>query len=145
MSVKTSKLTYSVRQSYDADLARYLHAKIFPTDEWYDRDTSVYWIVWDNYKRPVGFCMLAPVDKEIVFLSRAGLLKEARGKGLHMRMLKVRERWCKKMEFNTIITYTVLDNIRSSYNLQKAGYFLYEPEYKYASDENDCLYWIKEI
>lgn len=145
MSVKKSKLSYSVRHSYDADLARYLHAKIFPTDEWYQKDSSIYWIVWDNYKRPVGFCMLAPVDEEIVFLSRAGLLKEARGKGLHTRMIATREKWAKKLGFKKIITYTLVSNIRSSYNLQKAGYFLYEPEYKYASDENDVLYWIKEI
>lgn len=145
MSVKSSNLTYSVRQSYDADLARYLHAKIFPTDEWYDKDSSIYWIVWDNYKRPVGFCMLSPCDDEIVFLSRAGLLSEARGKRLHTRMLTTREKWAKKLGFKKIITYTLITNIRSSYNLQKAGYFLYEPEYKYASDDNDVLYWIKEI
>lgn len=143
MNEKTSS-KFKIRRTHDCELVESLHAKIFPTDDWYNNEKSVYWIVWKD-KEPVGFCMLAPFDDNIVFLSRAGLLEVATGKGLHGRMIRVRERFAREYKFSSIITYTIIGNIKSSRNLQKAGYFLYIPEYQYASDDDDVLYWLKEI
>jgi len=131
-----------VKKSDDKNLVIELHKKTFPCDEFDDSPSNEYWIVW-NGKTPVGFCILRPLklDKDSVFLSRAGLLYEARGKGLHRRMITVRLRWAKKNGYTSALTYTARDNAQSFSNLQKAGFRLYWPENLYAG--KNFLYWIK--
>lgn len=133
---------FKIRRCHDIELVKKLHLETFPTDEWYNNPTAVSWVVWLEDK-PVGFCMVSIWDGKYGFLARAGLSKEARGCGLHMRLIRVRESFCRKSGFTRVLTYTKIDNIRSSHNLQKAGYYLYIPQYAYA--DKDCLYWMKEL
>ena len=122
-----------------------MHKETFPNDEFdYTVDTEA-WLVFDENNKPVGFCTIRPVktDKDTVFLSRAGLLFSARGKGLHKRMITVRLNWARKYGFKMCITYTTRDNFTSFHNLQKAGFLLYYPDSLYAG--KDCLYWMKEL
>jgi ribosomal protein S18 acetylase RimI-like enzyme len=124
----------------DAELVKSLHTEIFPMDAWYESKRSVMWVVWQG-KEPVGFCMLSTTSEDYVFYSRAGVKRAYRGNGFQVRMLRVRERYARKHGFKKAITYTKIDNTNSNHNLQKAGYMLYAPQYKYA--DPDCLYWLK--
>lgn len=136
---------YRIRKTSNKDQVLELHKKTFPMDEFdYTPDTQS-WLVFDDKNNAVGFCTIRPVrtDKATVFLSRAGLLYSARGKGLHRRMITARLRWAKKNGYKYCITYTTLDNFTSFHNLQKAGFYLYYPDYRYAG--KNCLYWCKEL
>jgi len=140
MNAKSSR--YTIRKCEDIELVKKLHTEIFPSDEWYESSRSVIWVVWFK-KEPVGFCMLSETDNGFVFYSRAGVKRDHRGNGFQVRMLRVRERYARKCGFKKAITYTKMDNIKSNRNLQKAGYWLYVPEYQYA--DKDCLYWLKNL
>lgn len=144
MSVEKQKKKYKIFKTINEFLIRALHSEIFPDDEFYESEgEKIYWLVQDQLNDIVGFCILSLLDDGIVFMARAGLYEGARGKGLHQRMIKVRERHARKNKFTIAITYTKIDNITSSRNLQKAGYMLYIPDYQYA--DADCLYWMKEL
>lgn len=131
-----------VRKTENIDLVRGLHQEIFPEDYKDFTEGDQHWIVWDE-GRPVGFCSLRPLDYGIVFLNWAGLLREAQGKGLHKRMIRVRERWCRANNKESIITYTTVDNIQSARNLLKLKYELFLPEYPWAG--KNFLYFHKKL
>src|SRR5690606_22351986 len=96
---------------------------------------DVHWFVWESGKDyPVGFCsagisMLTDEDGNrcYAFLSRAGVLPEARGHKLQRRMIKVREKWAKDQGLKGASTYVANWNTRSLINLLKSGYQIYEP------------------
>jgi hypothetical protein len=133
---------YKILLTTDKDLVKTLHDKIFPLDDWYESNRSIMWILWHG-KDPVGFCMMSETNDDYVFHSRAGITSGHRGNNLQVRMLRVRERYARSRGFKKAITYTKIDNIVSNHNLQKAGYWLYLPQYRYA--DKDCLYWIKNL
>ena len=134
-----------IRKSYDKKIAIELHEKTFSEDYFDDNPTNEYWLVHNEDNRPVGFCMLRllNLDEDSVFLSRAGLLEEARGKGLHTRMIRVRLAWAKKNGFKSALTYTSQDNATSYHNLQKCGFRLYWPDSLYAGQ--NFLYWMRSL
>ena len=115
-----------------------------PSDLWYEPDAgnkALHWLVRDENKNPVGFCILTIMKYGTAFLSFSGILEEARGNGLQCRMIRVRERKARKEGVKKLISYTKMHNIQSSHNLQKCGFELYAPEEPYA--DKDCLYWLK--
>lgn len=130
-----------IKRCYDPAVIRGLHKRIFPTDDFPD-ETTVDWVVLDG-DTAVGFCMMAEESKEIGYMVRAGIFSTYWGAGLHKRMIRTREMFARKIGMNIMITYTKIDNIQSSANLQKAGYQLYIPEKRYA--DFDCLYWRKKL
>lgn len=136
---------FRLKRTHDMELIDYLHKLIFPSDELYKTENKAYyWIVYDqDLKIPAGFCIGTDIGDNTMFLARAGLLDFACGNGLHKRMMRVLEKLARKIGIKTILTYTVLSNIRSSHNLQKYKYMLYAPEYNYVG--NNCLYWRKEL
>lgn len=137
-----AKNQYKIIPCNDKELIKRLHRKIFPTDVWYD-ELSYDWIVVDHSGKPVGFCMLSKWDSDIVYMARAGLLPCAQKKGLHMRMIRVRERFSRSQGFKKIITYTKVHNVQSMVNLQKAGFLIYLPVKQYA--DPDCVYWMRDL
>lgn len=133
---------YSVRLTENVDIVKELHAKTFPLDHFDQIKNSTYWLVWNN-DRPVGFCSVRKLDQKILFLSRAGLLGCARGKGLHKRMIQVRVRWAIRQGYDKLITYTTIENIQSSSNLEKCGFRRYIPDYAYAG--KNVLYYMRDL
>ena len=127
-------------ETYRPDLAMSLNEVIFPEDEFDFSVNDRFWIAYEK-GLPVGFASVRPLDNCIVYFNRAGLLEEARGKGLHIRLIERRLRWSRQHGFACAITYTV-DNPQSYSNLQKKGFRLYSPECKYVGD---VLYWIKYL
>jgi len=132
-----------IKKSSDIDLVRGLHQKIFPLDEPDLLETDQFWIVYSDRDKPVGFCSVRPLEYKTAYFNWAGLLEEAQGKGLHRRMIYTREKWCRRIGFKYIVTYTVIDNIQSSRNLLKCNYDLYLPEHYWA--EKNSLYFQKKL
>ncbi len=103
---------------------------------------NVIWLATDDNGEAVGFASVRPtVDRpEAAFLSRAGVLSGHRRKGLHKRLLKVRETYCEG-RFTYIWTYTALWNLGSANNIIRAGYLLFDPWWALP----DNLYFKKEL
>ena len=133
---------YIVRKTDKFDLILSLNRKIFPCDDLEICDNTVGWIIWHN-KTPVGFCTMRMLTHRIAYMDRAGILEEHRGKGLHKKLLRVRESYARRQNYKEIITYTVSDNFDSLFTLVRHGYKKYDPEYAYAG--RTCHYVIKDL
>lgn len=105
---------------------------------------NVLWLATDPEGEAVGFASIRPTTDhpEAAFLSRAGVLSGHRRKGLHKRLLKVREHYAYGMpEFDYIWTYTKSWNLGSANNIIRAGYLLFNPWWA----EENSLYFKKEL
>lgn len=130
-----------IQRTENYDLLFETHKELFPSDQLEIDSQCVAWFLMDG-NEIAGFCILKVLDYEIVFLHRAGIRKDYQGRGLQKRLIRVRERYARKIKASKIITYTLFDNHASSVNLLRCGYELYYPESLYAGH---CLYWIKLI
>ena len=102
-----------------------------------------WWIAFQNGS-PVAFAALTHYeDDDTAFLSLAGVLPCARGKGLQKRFIKKREKLAAELDCRRIITYTSYDNIVSANNLIKSGYLLYEPKWDWGV--TDAYYFRKVL
>lgn len=133
---------FSIRKTYDFFSIVALNQEIFPGDL-LDVSTNVHgWIVrCGDDRKPIGFCTCTDIGHRILFLSRAGLLPNYFGYGLHKRLINIRLRYAKVNGFKTVITYVKKDNYASFANLIKCGFLIYTPEYDYAG--KDFIYLIK--
>lgn len=121
-----------------------LFKAIFPVDEWEMPKKSVHWIIYDSEDLPIGFCSCHKLAYENgIFLSLAGLLPCARGKGYHKDLIKTRLKWAKRNGLKFAVTYTARENQSSYDNLQDLGFRLYEPDYKWVG--HNFYYWIKKL
>ena len=123
-------------------LLDFLDLSTLPGDEPYDKVGSVWWVAYDG-KTPVGYAGIKRWGSTMAFLCRAGVLKEARGQGLHRRLLRVREAWAKRLGIKTLITYTAPFNLQAANNLIRAGFVLYKPEEEWGVEH--ALYFWKDI
>jgi GNAT superfamily N-acetyltransferase len=93
-----------------------------------------------------GYAALQLVDGgKAAFLSRCGVLPGYRGKGLQAALIKVRERFARKLGIKTVITYTTVTNLGSANSLIKCGYKLYRPAYDWGFKWGHGLYWHRGI
>lgn len=125
-----------IKRTNDEELIRALHKETFPSDEFYESKSNVYWIAVAKYSSKeddiVGFAIATELEHGIIFLSRAGVVRRARGKGLQRRLIKARVNYAKRKGFKVVITYTTVQNIKSFVNLIKCKFTPYLPEYAYA-------------
>jgi len=131
-----------LRKTNKLDDILILNAIIFPEDDLDVSKKTFHWIAKEG-SMPIGFCSAKDIGYRILYLTRAGVLKEHRGNGIQKRFIKARERFAKRNNFKKIITYTLKDNYQSIASLIKSGYLLYKPEYDYAGPE--FVYLIKEL
>lgn len=115
---------------------------VMPADIPYPKQGSTWWLVWDK-DMPMGFCGLKRWNESTGFLCRAGVLRGARGAGLHRRLLRTRERSAKVMGITLLVTYVAGHNPKSANNLIKCGYTIYVPQVKWGGD--GCIYFRKTI
>ena len=136
---------FKIEPCYDKSLIDYLQRRWFPGDRVFTGE-SADWVVRADDGNLVGFCMLA-VDymgrPDVAFLARAAVAPDARGHNLHVRMLRTRERYARRVGITRIYTYTSPRNIKSNVNLQRASYTLYEPPTLYVGKK--WLYWQKHL
>lgn len=116
----------TLRQSTDRSLNHSLFVRVFTPPEW-PGDHHTFWVAWRG-EQPVGFCsaVFLPIEGA-VFLSSAGVLPVARGKGLQRRMIATRCRWARQHGARWVVTYAVAGNWPSLTNLLRAGFRVYEP------------------
>ena len=133
-------MEYRIRRTRDYHTLIVLNKKIFGEGFEVDFAKHICWVVKDENNTPVGFCSYKKTTDDIVFLSRAGVLPEARGAGLQVRMIRTRLKHARTEGYNCAITYTVRDNPASFTSLQRCGFKLYIPEYEWVGPEQ--LYWI---
>lgn len=119
-----------------------MHKELMPGDPVlaYGKDV-VNWILYDKGKA-VGFCSVKRCSSRgELFLSRAAIATQYRGLGLHRRMIKARIKWAKENGFRHIVTYTSLENPRSSNNLVRCGFSLFHPADYWAGKEMLYFYF----
>jgi GNAT superfamily N-acetyltransferase len=130
----------TIRQTTDLEEIERLDRTLFAADTPVNYAKSYWWIARDGNKS-VAYAGLRVMDKNMAFLSRAGVVENARGKGLHRRLIQVRVRWAWLHGLNTLITYTLINNQASSNNLIRTGFRLYDPEWAWVG--RWVLYWIR--
>lgn len=118
-----------LRRTDDRRTVEALHVLCFPNDE-SDLDGQL-WLLYDDDDNAVGFCSARELEHEpgVVFLSRAGVLPSAQGKGLQRRMINARLQWAREVGAKWAITYTAPKNYPSMVNLLKCGFKLYEHDW----------------
>lgn len=103
------------------------------------------WFAAVENKKVLGYSAIALIpDQKLIFFSRAAVVPEARGKGIHKRLIKARLTKAKKFagKYHSIITYVVLDNVISGNNLIKHGFRLYTPQQQWAGD---VIYFARKL
>jgi GNAT superfamily N-acetyltransferase len=118
---------YQIRPTKDIEAVKELHTKLFGTK--CSLDGTDHWLVWEQGKSyPVGFCSGRKSSvKGWYFLARAGVLREARGKNLQQRLLRIRERRARTLGLVGCLTYVANWNSPSLVNLLKLRYTVYDP------------------
>lgn len=131
------------RHDGDKPLIEYLDSRLFVEEERVEHiNESAWWVGW-NGDIPVAYAGAKLIPQaNCVFLSRAGVMPEARGQGLQRKMIAIRLRWARQQGVKRVITYTHPLNVVSSNNLIRSGFLLYRPEWEWAGPE--FLYWIHE-
>ena len=139
------KLIDNLESDIQEVLAELHTLTFFDTAPVYDFSAGWWWLAYANndIKEEVGFCGLTKGRTiNTGYLCRSGVLPKHRGYGLQRRMIRVRERFSKKLGFTRLVTDT-LDNIQSSNNLIKSGYLMYTPEIPWGLAE--AAYWQKDL
>lgn len=108
-----------ITRCYDLELLRELHYRGFPDDDW-PGDDQTYWTARGCEGVPIGF-VSAKCERGKLFLSRVAVFSE-RGTGLGRRLLRVAERWGRRMGVKQAWTYVAGDNYPSINNMVKLGY-----------------------
>ena len=139
-------MKFTIQCTHRIDIVYQLHDKIFPNDDIPKLENAFHWLAYNEDGDPIGFAVLRElkgINKGTYFLSRAGVLKKYRGKGIHKRLIMVRERYIKREGGGTVVTYVSLDNPSSYASLIRRGYISYEPESKYCG--KNYMYLKKEL
>lgn len=108
----------------------------------YDFNVGWWWIATHG-KEDAGFCgMQYSKRRKAIYLCRAGVVQRFQGQGLHIRMIRVRERAARRMKQKMLVTDTN-NNIRSANNLIRCGFTMFEPETPWGL--GGATYWRKEL
>lgn len=134
---------FYIRETLDYNKIFDLNDIIFPGEELILHEERSHCFLCYFQGRAIAFGCLDTYHENFIFLSRAGVLPEFRGLGVHNRLLDRRIQWAFDNEFDTIITYTQKWNTSSSNNLIKRGFEFYNPEYRYGDD--DSLYFMLKL
>lgn len=122
---------------------KYLQLACLPHDEPIFPERGWWWLGY-SFGTPVAFCIMerSKTWSDTVYLSRAGVLRPWRGKGLQKKMLTIREKFARKCGYKWAITDTT-ENPPSANSLARRGYQMYEPAKPWAY--NTTLYWRKKL
>jgi predicted acetyltransferase len=116
-----------------------LQAACLPNDIPRDFSADTVWIGREG-RTPVAFCSIRALDDGQWYLSRAGVVPSARGKGLQKRMIRLRVAFARAHDAGaTVITDCTFDNYASANSLMTCGFRLYSPERRWSF--HDALYW----
>ena len=127
-----------------AALLKYLQLECLAFDETYDSSKGHWWIAYDG-ALPVAFAGIVQSVQwcDTGYLCRAGVIPAYRGRGLQKRLIRVRERKARQIEWNYIVTDTSNDNVQSSNSLIACGFRLFTPSKPWGLA--GANYWRKQI
>ena len=120
-----------------------LHRRVLPLDDLPDFSFGWWWLATCRGD-PVAFAGMVPVKSwnATMYLKRAGVIPEFRGRGLQRRLIHARCAKARRLGAERVITDTT-DNPASSNNLIACGFRMYTPTSPWAYS-NTC-YWIKTL
>jgi GNAT superfamily N-acetyltransferase len=113
------------------------------TDAELDGFHCYWWLAYLD-KEPVGFAGMVPSQryKNTGYLKRAGVTAAHRGRGLQLRLLKVRERKARSIGWTHLVSECT-NTVYSANNFIRAGFRMFEPETRWAFENS--MYWKKTI
>lgn len=118
-----------------------LDKTIFPEDHSIRFKECYFWLAFKG-REPVGYACLN-VKYGLAYFERGGVLKSHCGKGLYKRLIRAACAQAKRMKFDSVITYTLLDNVPSINGLTACGFRADNPEFKFVG--NRVCYWKKKL
>lgn len=121
-----------------------MQREVLPTDEPRELDGDLWWLAIAD-GRPVGFAAMRILPSEggvIAYLSRAGVLRCARGRGIQKRLIRARVRHAARLGATVVVTDTT-ENPASANSLIAVGFRMYEPQRAWAMPQS--LYWIRTL
>jgi Acetyltransferase (GNAT) family len=106
-------------------------------------DWGHWWLAYHG-TNPVAFAGLVPSTwaPNAGYFSRVGVLKRHCGQSLQLRLMRALELRARHNGWSSVVSDTT-ENIASSNNFIRAGYFLYQPPTPWAWP--NTLYWRKYI
>jgi len=119
-----------------------LQSILFPHCPIVKPETGFWWLA--KHKTEIaGFCgMIASNAPKTIYLCRAGVFDQFRGKGLHKRLIRIRLKTAKKFGYKYAVTDTT-SNPASANNLIDCGFRMFTPETPW-SYSHSC-YWKKTL
>lgn len=127
-----------IRQTSDASRVRGLFDRIgLLSSEWPEITSEHQMWLASSVAGDVGFLISQDVagDPSSVFVAHCGVADEARGLGLHRRMIERLCSWARSAGKEYVITYVLQDNHVSFANFIRTGFLIYEPEWAYVGRE----------
>jgi ribosomal protein S18 acetylase RimI-like enzyme len=108
-------------------------------------EKSWWWLAVDSGGNAVGFAGMRPSDswQKTVYLCRAGVLSEYRGKGIQKRLIRVRLAKARSFGNTHAVTDCTTENPASARSLIAAGFKPYWPQSPWALDNS--IYWIRKL
>lgn len=135
-------MTYRIQRESVPLAVLPLDQECFPSDHRPVLENSLWWVVWRG-REPVGYAGLRVCEnaqnKGLGFLSRAGVLREHRGRGLQRRLIRAREAEARSLGLTDLVTYVALWNCPSLNSLVACGYRFYRPADKWGGKESVYL------
>ena len=135
MRAASAKIVRARRTDHVAALDRL----IFAADAPQKLDGRVWWLARLG-RKVVGFAGML-VDGDTAFLSRAGVIESARGRGIHHAMIRARVSYARSVGCTQVLTYTLASNVNSANNLIAEGFRLWTPAEPWFGDDSTVLYW----
>ena len=106
-------------------------------------DHGHWWFVFHETD-PVAFAGVVQSTRvsNAGYFYRVGVLKKHRGRALQLRLTRALESRARRNGWSSVVSDTT-ENLASSNNFIRAGYWLYQPAYPWAY--SNTLYWRKSI
>lgn len=106
---------------------------------------DVQWWLAEEDGHTVGYAAAKPCkgDPLCIYLSRVGVIRAARGRGLQRRLIRVRERWGRANGAILSVSDTLYDNVASTRSLIACGYLPFLPREPWAG--RGSTYWQRSL
>jgi len=132
----------------DHEIIKKIHSEYFAGGQRECPEFHGAWWVFSLDGDVVGFAgiHLSTRYKKTAYLCRVVVVDRFQGRGIHKRLVRVRERWARRNGIQWIITDTYPDNYASINTLINCGYKVWGPSKKlrWAGNKNS-IYWMKRL
>jgi GNAT superfamily N-acetyltransferase len=114
-----------------------------PYDEPVDTNFGCWWVASQNGV-DIGFAGLTRTQSwsDCGYLCRAGVVPDARGKGLQKQLIRIRIRQAKTLGWKWLVTDTT-DNLASSNSLIACGFKMFKPTRPWGF--KNTIYWRRKL